>query len=464
MTICSRYLLATAIFFCALLTANAQQRPAVTTRIDSMQKIIAGSKDDTIKVQLLTDVAYAYNKISPYDGIRYAIQAKTLAEELHWEKGIMRANSCLGANYYSLSDYPNAYEYWLKALEIAEHINFKPGIANHLHNIGNIFMSQKNYGKALEYYNKALKISEEAGIKKLATNSYTSIGNVYAQKGDNNKALEYHFKALSIDEQMGNKGDIAADEINIGSIYNEQGNFTKAQSTLMQALQSKQETGDKNGVAKAYYILGKMYLHMAQGGIDRAANLQHAVTYLDSAVAVDKQIGYLDNMQKSYEALADAHELLDHHKEAFNSYKGYIAIKDSIFSMEKQTEIYNLEKKAEIESAKREAEKEEQEKQRKEYIQIAGISIFILVLITVVLLIRHKPINPRIIDILGTFSVLIIFEFIELLLHARIEAFTHHNLTLTLLCLLVLAAIIIPVHHKIDHWMKKQIGKKRGYH
>ena len=77
-----------------------------------------------------------------------------------------------------------------------------------------------------------------------------------------------------------------------------------------------------------------------------------------------------------------------------------------------------------------------------------------------ILVLRHKRVNPRVIDILGTLSVLIIFEFIELLLHGQIEKLTHHSLVLTLLCLLLLAGIIIPVHHKIEHWMKKKIGHK----
>ena len=376
----------------------------------------------------------------------------------------MRANSCMGANYFSLSKFKNAYEYWLKALEIAEDMNYSQGIANHQHNIGNIFMSQKDYDKALHYYTLALNTSEKTGNNQLATNAYTSIGNVYAKMKDYAKALEYHFKALAIDEQLGQKGDIAADKINIGTVYNDLGKYTNALDILAEALQIKKDIGDKNGAAKAYNMTGKVYLYIAKQsktGADKTQMLKNAVLYLDSAVATDKEIGYLDNLQLSYKYLSEAQEILQDHSAAFESYKGYITIKDSVYSLEKQAEIFNLEKQAEIETEKRQAERIEAEHERKEYIEIGGISLFIIVMILATLLIRHKRINPKVIDILGTFSVLIVFEFIELLLHGKIEALTHHNLTLTLLCLLGLAAIIIPVHHRIDHWMKDKIGSKQ---
>ena len=71
-------LLTAILCFCTVIAANAQHEHNIST----LQKALAGhEKDDTIKVDLLTNIAYEYNKISPYDGIRYAMQARVMAEE-----------------------------------------------------------------------------------------------------------------------------------------------------------------------------------------------------------------------------------------------------------------------------------------------------------------------------------------------------------------------------------------------
>ena len=468
------------VITCLQVSADAQQEG--NARINELlKKLEAAEKEDSNRIKLLTALSYEYNKISPYDGIKYGIEALSLCEEQHWEKGVARANSAIGANYFSLSDFPNAYKYWLTALTINEEQGFNQGIANHLHNIGNIYFSQKNYTEALAYYTKALQLGEKTGNKGLATHSYTAIGNVYAQMKDYQQALEYHFKALALDEEnlkksigkdadegQNPKGNIAADKLNIGSVYDDQGNYDKALEVLFEALAIKKEIGDKNGLARTYNLIGKVSLDIAESPADetsgkttkgaKEASLRQAVAYLDSAVTIDKEIGHLDNLQKSYQYLSDAREMLNEPAEALGDYKRSVVIKDSIFSLERHTDIFNLQKKEEIEEKKREMEKQKEESERREYLQICGVCGFIVIFIFAILLMRHKKVDTKIIDVLGTLSVLIIFDFVQLLLHAQIEEYTHHNLVLTLICLLVMASIIIPFHHRIEHWVKAKIG------
>ena len=427
--------------------------------INALVKSLSTLKNDTNKVKTLNDIAFEYNKVSPYDGIKFANESIELAEKLKWELGIARANSCLGANYFSLSDFPKAYKYWLIALGINEELGNKVGVANHLHNIGNVFYSQKNYPLALDYYEKGLKSSEEIGNRKIITHSYTAIANVYGALKNYAKALEYNFKALEIDEKNNVKGDIAADKINIAAIYNEKKDYTKALDMLFYGKDIKKAIGDKNGLANAYYMIGMVYFNLAnnKNNAPDDKNLRFSMAYLDSAISLDKEIGYLDNMQKSYKCLSDAQQLSNDFKSAFTSYTLYNTIKDSIFSTDKQSEIFNLEKKEEIEEKKRDDERALEAKERIEYLQMGGICIFIVTLIISLLVLRKKKINPQAIDLLCTFSVLVFFEFVNILIHGKIETLTNHNLILTLLCLLVIAAIILPVHHKIEHWVKKKV-------
>lgn len=424
-----------------------------------LSKLSSQKKEDSNRVKLLDDIAYTYCKISPYEGIKYADEATELAEKLHWQQGIARSKSCAGANYYSLANYSAAYKNWLEALEINEKINNQIGVANHLHNIGNIFYSQKNYSLALEYYEKALQSSKKINNKKIITHSYTAIASVYVQLKNYKEALHYNEMALQIDEKNNSKNDVATDKINIATIYNSLGNYENAITEIAYSIKIKKETGDKYGLANANSLMGQVYLNMAKkDSTNKHSNsLNVAVNYLDSALNIDKETGYLDNMQQCYKSLSEAMTMQGNYKNAFETYKQFSIIKDSIFSTDKQSEIFNLQKKAEINEKKREEEKLEQAKEKKEYIEMGCICLFVIVLVFLSLFLKKKKVTPMVIDVLCTLSVLTIFELINLLIHSKVERLTHHNLVLTLLCLLVVAALLIPLHHKIEHWIKKKL-------
>jgi hypothetical protein len=64
------------------------------------------------------------------------------------------------------------------------------------------------------------------------------------------------------------------------------------------------------------------------------------------------------------------------------------------------------------------------------------------------------------IEFLGVIALLIVFEFLNLLLHPFLERVTHHSPVLMLLALVCIAALLVPLHHKIEHWATTKLVKK----
>jgi class 3 adenylate cyclase/tetratricopeptide (TPR) repeat protein len=358
-----------------------QSTPRISALIDSLQKVAASMPDDTNKVMLLNRLSFEYNAVSPYDGIRYGVQAMTLGEQLGYKQGIARANSSIGANYFSLSDYPNAYQYWLRALELNRETNNVNGETNHLHNIGMVFFTQKNYQKALEYYHQALELSQKTGNNRFVTNSYTAIGNVYAQLGDYARSLEYHYKALALDEQGGNRKAISTDLINIAAVQTDQGDYERALENASHALAVKKELGDKNGMTKSYHLIGKILLKRSKANAPQQEDLMNARLYLDSAVVTGNEIGLLENLQSSYELLAQIYTRTGDYERAMSASESYHSIKDSIFSVSRQNEIFNLEMKAAKVQQDKKDELASEEIQKQKLLRNAFIGGFGIVLL-----------------------------------------------------------------------------------
>ena len=67
------------------------------------------------------------------------------------------------------------------------------------------------------------------------------------------------------------------------------------------------------------------------------------------------------------------------------------------------------------------------------------------------------------ISFFGILGLLIVFEFINLLIHPFLERVTHHSPFLMLMALVALASLLIPLHHRMEKWIKenKRILLKR---
>ncbi|MBK8140543.1 MAG: hypothetical protein IPK57_05760 [Chitinophagaceae bacterium] len=57
-------------------------------------------------------------------------------------------------------------------------------------------------------------------------------------------------------------------------------------------------------------------------------------------------------------------------------------------------------------------------------------------------------------------SLLLVFEFLTLLLHPFLERITHHSTVLMLLALVCIAALLVPLHHKLEKWATHKLMEK----
>ncbi len=69
-------------------------------------------------------------------------------------------------------------------------------------------------------------------------------------------------------------------------------------------------------------------------------------------------------------------------------------------------------------------------------------------------------VSHKVVGFLSVLVLLVVFEFMNLLLHPFLESITHHNPVLMLLALVAIAALIIPLHHRLEHWTTQKLVEK----
>ena len=74
-------------YFIILLLANSQAGYSQNTETDSLQKLLAVTREDTSRVLLMESISYAYQYSNVERAMQYALQGLELAKKINFKKG-----------------------------------------------------------------------------------------------------------------------------------------------------------------------------------------------------------------------------------------------------------------------------------------------------------------------------------------------------------------------------------------
>jgi len=138
-----------------------------------------------------------------------------------------------------------------------------------------------------------------------------------------------------------------------------------------------------------------------------------------------------------------------------------IQAKDSLFSQDKIAQIQALSFEESMRQQNIALAKEQEAEERKTNIQYGIVAIGLVCLLVVFLLLSNSVIiNGKWIRFLGILGLLLVFEFLNLIFHGFIAKITHHSPIWMLLIMVALASVLIPFHHKIEHWVSDKVVAK----
>ena len=101
--------------FC-LTNLGAQTYNTSRNTKDSLKILLQKEKQDTARVMLLTELAYAFNTNNPDTTIVLALEALSLSQRIGFVKGEAASLIRVGSYYNSLGNRAKAMEVFLKAL------------------------------------------------------------------------------------------------------------------------------------------------------------------------------------------------------------------------------------------------------------------------------------------------------------------------------------------------------------
>jgi tetratricopeptide (TPR) repeat protein len=371
------------------------------------------NKDAVCEVLGLGCLGYDYRAFgSTAKSLEYNLMANAVADKSKDDRLISAVKIGLATNYLDLGDFQKATSYGLSGLLSASRIevNIFTIIGNLT--LGEIYLKMNKIDSALFYTQRAYELSMNTGIKDY-------LGGIYGQLGSIHSSL--------------NKPTLAISYFNL-------------------ALEEAVKVNSPKYINISYFAIAEYYSSTNQ--------IDSAMVYAKKAIAAVQKTAFSTLSIKPAKMLLDIYRNTNIDS-AFKYSEIHRIVNDSLFNIKaiQQTQLMTFEEGARQQELA--VERIKSEEQRRQNIQSALIALGIITFITFFLLLSRSFItNARAIEFLGVISLLIVFEFLNLMLHPFLEKITHHSPALMLLALVCIAALLVPLHHKLQQWTTVKLVEK----
>ncbi len=318
-------------------------------------------------------------------------------------------------------------------------------MASVLNNIGTVYVLQEEYRKALEYYSKADSIIQKYNVEELKYYITLNIGDVYNRLDISDSAFTYFSKSLEIAKEE-NDGDLIGTSMTgLGHSFLKLGSYKNSLTNYQTAIGYLTEAGDDEILCEATLGLANLFEHMG--------NYDSATHYAGISLALAKKDGFLLLELEAAEFLTDHYKKIKNIDSAF-TYVSYVkGLNDSVNSKSKIRESQVISSNEQFRQLELEEERRIAKKERTQRLQMLLIAIFIPGFFLLTLLLSRVNVHIKVIRLLGVLSLLFLFEYLTLLLHPTVARLTHHTPIFEIIIFVGLAAILIPLHHKLEHWL-----------
>lgn len=418
---------------------------AQTMNTDSLRNALASETVDTNRVALMWQLAKAEGLRNPTAAIDVAQQALFLARDIGYTEGESRSLGVLANTLVKIGNYPRALELNFEKLQLEEKRSIPRNMASVLMNIGVVYVMQEEYRSALQYYARADSVIRKNKVEDLEYYIALNTGDAYDRLNISDSAYGYFNRSLALAKAM-NDGDLTGTSLTgLGHSYRKLKLNDQALLTYREGIRYLIDAGDDEIFCEATLGLAKLFRQMNL--LDSAAH------YATLSVSTARADGFLNKELDAAQFLTEHYQQTRRIDSAF-AYINYVRnLNDSVNGKSRVRESQVLSSNEQLRQLEVAEQKRVATRQRFQQLQMLLIGIFIPGFFLITLILSRARVHVRAIRALGVLSLLFFFEYLTLLLHPTIANLTHHTPVLEILIFVAIASVLIPVHHRLEHWL-----------
>ncbi|MBK7428434.1 MAG: tetratricopeptide repeat protein [Saprospiraceae bacterium] len=295
---------------------------------------LMASTDNPLSLQSIQDSIQKTLYSNPDKALEFALAyvEKADLQDSMLYKG--KGRNFLGMVQYVKGDLDAAIKNYLAAMDIFEELEDVWFVSMLYNNIGAVYQVRKQPLETIKYYEKALKGFEEIKDSLWMANLYNNISIQKNELGLYEEELTFKTQALQIYESQNNEEMVIFTQGNMAHTFFKLGDHDQAIKYAEIFLKSANAQTDP--AMRTTILLAYSYALLAKKNID--ASLEAA----NQAREICDSLGLLGNKSKVYLQLAEIYEQKKEYRQAFEAYRNYHLLSDSLFNAEKDATIQDL--------------------------------------------------------------------------------------------------------------------------
>lgn len=442
-------------FFTIALFLFASSGFSQKTKADSISKLLKSETTDTGRVRQMWNLADIMNKYNPDSALQIAQEALYIAQKIKDQEGESRSLGILANSFMKIGNYPRALELNIQKLKLEEKRNKPRSLASVLMNIGIVYVYQEEYRKSLEYYSKADSVINKFNVTDFKYGIVLNLGDVYDRLNVSDSALIYFNKSYELAKKLdGYK--MGKSLTGLGHSYRKLGSNQQSLIKYKSGIALLQAANDDETYCEATLGLAKLYLQM--GKKDSSGY------YAEKSLSVAKKDGLLPLELEAAEFLTQQYKEAGNIDSAFAFMNHVHVLNDSLNSKSRVKQLQIISSNEQFRQLELKESRRLAKAERFQQLQMLFIAIFIPGLFLITLLLSRVKLHLQAIRLLGVLSLLFFFEYLTLLLHPTVAHLTNHTPIYEILIFVGIAAILIPAHHRLEHWLIHKLIHHRIKH
>lgn len=312
------------------------------------------NKDTINAATSLANTAAVNNVLNRFSNAIDTLQlAIDIFKKVNYNIGVVFTYSQLGNIYTKLGKHKQALDFYAKGMSFFDYPTILDSINKYknqkeplspdqsrffsIHSIlyndyGITSRILRNFDMALDILHKSLVISEASRRPDRIGASLSNLGDAYRGKMNYQKAIEYFEKAIEVFRKIEYYQYLAVSLSSLAEVLITQEEYLKAKEYALEAIKNYEKINDISH--NAFATLAK---------IESALNNnEKALQYLKKSEEMGKSKNYYINLSATYSAYSQVYENMGNYKTALDYLKKYSEIKDSIFDMEKFSNMGEL--------------------------------------------------------------------------------------------------------------------------
>ncbi|MCU0443741.1 MAG: tetratricopeptide repeat protein [Microscillaceae bacterium] len=368
---------------------------AQSSKIDSLLLLLQKQTiNDSTKLKTLGELSAQYRKVNPSKSIYYAEKALIIAEKIKDWQGVAYSHRLIGGIHRLQGNYDQALTAYFASLKVCEKYELKDDIAKALNNIGLVYRSQKNLEEALHYHQKSLSLAQALKDNELIANNLNNIGLIYRAKNQIDDCIESTRQALRIYQKIKHQEGIINATNNIGKAFEKADKLDSALYYYQNVLALAEKSQNINLISENLVSIASVYSQQPQ-------KTELAMPILEKSLQYARQMNNKEREMDIYKIFSEIYEEKGDESQALLFYKKSVAIKDSLFTKEKNHQIAQIQVSYESEKKDQELALKNSEIKQQALLRnflIIGILAFVGVIVWLIRNNRQKQLLNKKLD------------------------------------------------------------------